>query len=405
MSVNLPIYLDYQSTTPVDPRVLEAMLPYFTLIYGNHSSTTHVFGQQVQEAVEDSRRTISGAINALPEEIILTSGATEALNLAIKGVAENYSEDGGHLITSAIEHSAVLECFEYLRRRGFSVTVLPVDSAGRVSMDGIAQSIRNDTILISVIAANNEIGTLQPIGQIGELCHQRGILFLTDATQWFGKLPLDVQDFNIDLMACSSHKIYGPKGVGALYVRKNTRLAPLIHGGGQERGLRSGTLNTPGIVGFGSAVEIALQSMNEENIRIRELRDHLQNQFLLELEHVILNGHPDHRLPSNLNMSFMGADSDLLMARLEEEIAVSSGSACSSGAIKSSHVLIALGLDDDVASCSIRFGLGRFTTQEEIVYVADRIIDEVRSIRDISPDYDQIVGKYSGKIENGLMKV
>ena len=384
MKIEKPIYLDYQSTTPVASEVLEAMLPYFNQSFGNSGSITHTYGQEADATVKIARETIAEAINAKPKEILFTSGASEALNLAIKGVAHTNRERGKHLITISTEHHAVLDPFEFLHEEGYEITTLPVPPSGRIPVVDIEKAMRDDTILVSIMAANNEIGTIQPIEEIGALCRDRNIFFLTDATQALGKYPIDVQKMKIDLLAASAHKIYGPKGVGLLYARSlspKVKLTPLIHGGGQERNLRSGTLNVPGIVGFAKAVEIANQNMSEEQHRVRSLRDHLKHRLLSDIDGVLINGDMEHRLPNNLNVACNGIDSQALMIRLKDDIAVSSGSACTAGSTKPSHVLTAIGLSDQVAHSSIRFGLGRFNTLEEIEYAVDRFVIEVDNLR------------------------
>jgi len=380
----LPIYLDNHSTTKVDPRVLEVMLPYFTEHYGNAASKQHEFGWRAEAAVEQARKRLAALIGADAEEIIFTSGATESINLALKGVAAGYASRGKHIITAATEHKAVLDCCKRLEKYGYRITILPVDRFGMISLEELQNAMTRETILVSIMAANNEIGTLAPIRAIGNLCRERGVLFHSDATQAVGKIPIDVQAMNIDLMSFSAHKMYGPKGVGALYVRKaSPRLAvqPLIDGGGHERGLRSGTLNVPAIVGFGEAALIAAQEMEEERSRTARLRDMLVNRILSSVEEAWLNGHPTARLPNNANITFKGADADKVMMEMKD-VAVSSGSACSSAQPEPSHVLKAIGLSTEDAKCSIRFGLGRFTTEEEIEYAGARVIETVRKVRE-----------------------
>ncbi|AFZ44636.1 aminotransferase class V [Halothece sp. PCC 7418] len=363
-----PIYLDCHATTPVDPQVLEAMLPYFTEHFGNPSSVSHAYGWEAEAGVKQAREMIAQAINASPEEIIFTSGATEANNLAIKGVAEAYFSQGQHIITVATEHRAVLDPCQYLESLGFEVTYLPVGEDGLIDLETLKETIREDTILVSVMAANNEIGVLQPIADIGEICRERGVLFHTDAAQALAKIPLDVEGMKIDLMSLTAHKLYGPKGIGALYVRRRqpkVRLASQIQGGGQERNFRSGTLYPPQIVGFGKAVELGLAEMDAEGERQSKLRDRAWEE-LSQLEGVYLNGHPTQRLPGNLNISVAGVDGTALILGLQPVIAVSSGSACSSQSTAPSHVITALGRGKALANASIRFGMGRFTTEEEI---------------------------------------
>lgn len=384
--IHRPIYLDCHATTPVDRRVLKAMLPFFTEQFGNPASVSHAYGWEAEAAVKLARESLAAAIGASPEEIIFTSGATEANNLAIKGVAEANFQHGKHLITVATEHNAVLDPCRYLQTLGFEVTILPVRSDGLVDLDQLAKTIRDDTILVSVMAANNEIGVLQPIEHIGQLCHDRGVLFHTDAAQAIGKIPLNVQTMAIDLMSLTAHKIYGPKGIGALYVRRRKPrvvIAPQMHGGGHERGLRSGTLYPPQIVGFAKAVEIALADRPEETRRIQQLRDRLWQQ-ISQLDGIYLNGHAEQRLAGNLNLSVAGVDGQALLIALQKTIAVSSGSACTSAKIEPSHVLTALGLPEDLAYASIRFGIGRFNTETEIDTAAEIVIQTVRSLRQAS---------------------
>lgn len=378
----LPIYLDCNATTPVDSRVMEAMLPFFTDYFGNPSSL-HGYGWQAEAAVKKSRETIAKTINAQPEEIVFTSGATEANNLAIKGVAEAYLSHGKHIITVQTEHSAVLDPCRYLESLGFEVTYLPVDADGFVSLPNLEKAIRPDTILVSVMAANNEIGVLQPLQEIGALCQEREILFHSDAAQAVGKVPLDVQTMNIHLMSMTAHKLYGPKGIGALYVRRRqprVNLAAQLHGGGHERGMRSGTLYPPQIVGFAKAIELAVGEMVEEGNRLAGLRSHLLNQ-LNQLSDIHINGHPSQRLPGNLNISFGGVDGQSLMLGLQPVVALSSGSACSSASTAPSHVLKALGRSDQLAHASLRFGLGRFTTPHDIQQVGQAVIETVETLR------------------------
>jgi cysteine desulfurase len=378
-----PIYLDAHSTTPMDRRVLEAMLPFFTESFGNPSSNTHVYGWEASAAVKNAREAISQIINATPEEIVFTSGATEANNLAIKGVAEAYFNQGKHLITVATEHRAVLDPCAYLETLGFEVTYLPVQSNGILDLTKLATAIREDTILVSVMAANNEIGVLQPLTEIGELCHHRGVLFHTDAAQAIAKIPLDVAAMNIDLMSLTAHKIYGPKGIGALYVRRRdprVKLASQIQGGGQERGRRSGTLYTPQIVGFAKALEIGVESMKSESERFMQLKKQLWSMFE-PLEGIYLNGDFTNSLPNNLNLSIEGVNGSALLLALQSVVAVSSGSACSAESTAPSHVLTALGRDKKLAQASLRFGIGRFNTVEEITMVGETAIATIKSLR------------------------
>ncbi|WP_026079428.1 cysteine desulfurase family protein [Spirulina subsalsa] len=381
-----PIYMDGHATTPVDPRVVEAMLPFFTEHFGNPSSITHAYGWEAEAAVKKSRQIIAEAIHCSPDEVIFTSGATEANNLAIKGVAESYFQQGRHIITLATEHRAVLDPYDYLASLGFEVTKLPVQSDGLVDLEVLSQAIRPDTILVSVMAANNEIGVLQPLAEIGAMCHEKGVLFHTDAAQAIAKIPLDVEAMQIDLMSITAHKVYGPKGIGALYVRRRNprvKLAAQIHGGGQERDLRSGTLYTPQIVGLGKAIELGLSEASEGE-RLGEMRDRLWSQ-LQTLDGVILNGHPTQRLPGNLNISIEGVDGNALLLGLQSIVALSSGSACSSTHIAPSHVLTALGRPEPLAYASLRFGLGRFNTPAEIEQVAPAIISTVQALRQANP--------------------
>ncbi len=378
-----PIYLDCHATTPVDERVLEAMLPYFRESFGNPASVGHFYGWEAEAAVKLAREAIANSINATPEEIVFTSGATEANNLAIKGVAEAYHHKGRHLITVQTEHNAVLDPCRYLESLGFEVTYLPVQSDGLIDLRQLKAAIRPDTILVSVMAANNEIGVLQPITEIGQICHDRQILFHSDAAQAIGKIPLDVMAMPIDLLSLTAHKIYGAKGIGALYVRRRNprvNLAPQLHGGGHERGMRSGTLYTPQIVGFAKAIEIAIASQSEEQQQALTLRQHLW-QRLHELDNVILNGHPTQRLAGNLNVSFSNINGQALMLALQPIVAISSGSACTSAKTTPSHVLMALGHSQELAYASIRFGIGRFNTLDEIETVASHVVTTVRSLQ------------------------
>jgi cysteine desulfurase len=381
------IYLDNNATTRTDPRVVEAMLPYFTELYGNAASLTHCFGQEADEAVEQARQQVADLIGAHPREIIFTSGATESNNLALKGVAAMYRPKGDHIITAATEHKAVLDPLRRLGREGFQITILPVDDYGRVTVEQVAQALTPRTVLASIMAANNEIGTLQPIRALGRLCKEHGVLLHTDAAQAAGKVPLDVEDMGIDLLSLSAHKMYGPKGVGALYVRRRdprVRLEPQMDGGGQERGLRSGTSNVPGIVGFGVACELCRQEMASESVRLTDLRERLRQGIQEQLSDVTLNGHPTERLPGNLNLSFAHIKGEALLMALRD-IAVSSGSACTTASLEPSYVLKALGLDDELAHGSIRFGLGRFNTTEEVDTVVQEVARVVRYLRALNP--------------------
>jgi cysteine desulfurase len=388
--VKLPIYLDNHATTRMDPRVLEEMLPYFTEKFGNAASRNHEFGWFAEQAVEQARERIAKLIGATSKEIIFTSGATESDNLAIKGVAEMYREKGNHIITQATEHKAVLDTCKRLEKNGYRVTYLPVQQDGRINLEDLKRAMDDKTILVTIMAANNEIGTLQPIEEIGKLCHERGVLFHTDAVQAIGKVPFNVISNNVDLASITAHKLYGPKGVGALYVRrKNPRvqIVAQIDGGGHERGMRSGTLNVPGIVGLGKACEIAMNEMEAETKHLLALRDRLQKQIFAELDEVYINGSMEHRLPGNLNISFAYVEGESLLMGIND-IAVSSGSACTSATLEPSYVLKALGAGDDLAHSSIRFGIGRFNTEAEIDYVARKVIDTVKRLRELSPLYE-----------------
>jgi cysteine desulfurase len=385
-----PIYMDYHATTPVDPRVLQAMLPYFTEKFGNAASRNHSFGWEGEQAVEKARQQIAGLIGASPKEVIFTSGATESNNLAIKGVAEMYAEKGDHIITAVTEHKAVLDTCKNLQKHGRQVTFLRVGKDGLVDLDELRAAITARTILISIMHANNEIGVLQPIREIGRIAKEHGVLFHTDATQAAGKVPIDVSEDNVDLLSISAHKMYGPKGVGALYVRrKNPRvqLTAQMDGGGHERGMRSGTLNVTGIVGLGEACAICREEMPAESERLRGLRDRLKTALEAGLSEVYVNGCMEHRLPNNLNMSFAYVEGESLLMGIKD-VAVSSGSACTSATLEPSYVLKALGVGDELAHTSIRFGLGRFNTAEEVDYVAGRIIETVEKLRELSPLYE-----------------
>lgn len=382
-----PIYLDCHATTPVDPRVVEVMLPFFTQHFGNPASLTHAYGWAAEAAVKQARTTLATALGADPEEIVFTSGATEANNLALKGVAEAYFSRGRHLITVQTEHSAILDPCRYLESLGFAVTYLPVQANGLIDLDKLEQAFQPDTILVSVMAANNEIGVLQPLAEIGARCRDRNILFHTDAAQALGKVPLDVNALSLDLMSLTAHKLYGPKGIGALYVRRRrprVQLAPQLHGGGHERGLRSGTLYPPQIVGFAKAVELSLAEMPQEAARLTSLRQHLWQQ-LSTLSGLHLNGHPDQRLPGNLNISVEGVDGQALLLGLRSLVALSSGSACSTASTAPSHVLTALGRAEALAYASLRFGLGRFTTANDIDQVATGAIATIQALRGRAP--------------------
>jgi cysteine desulfurase len=382
--------MDNHATTRTDPRVVEEMLPYFTEHFGNAASRNHEFGWEAEQAVEQARERIAKLIGATSKEIIFTSGATESDNLAIKGVAEMYKEKGNHIITQAIEHKAVLDTCKRLEKYGFRVTYLPVQKDGRIDLDDLKRAMDDKTILVTIMAANNEIGALQPIREIGALCHEHGVLFHTDAVQQIGKLPFNVIDDNVDIASITAHKLYGPKGAGALYVRrKNPRvqLVAQIDGGGHERGMRSGTLNVPGIVGLGAACKLAMETMPEEIKYLSGLRDRLKDKIMGQLDEVYINGSVEHRLPGNLNISFAYVEGESLLMGIND-IAVSSGSACTSATLEPSYVLKALGAGDDLAHSSIRFGLGRFNTEAEVDYVAERVVDTVKRLRELSPLYE-----------------
>lgn len=386
------IYLDYAATCPVDKRVLDEMLPFFTENYGNAASRTHAYGWTAEEAVTRSREDVAALINAESKEITWTSGATESNNLAIKGAAEYLKEKGRHIITAVTEHKAVLDTCKYLERQGWTVTYLPVQEDGRVSLEVLAAAMTPETVLVSLMFANNETGVVQPVAEIGELCRQNGTLFHCDAVQAFGKIPIDVQEMKIDLLSISAHKIYGPKGVGALYVRRRrprVRLTPQIHGGGHERGNRSGTLNVPSIVGFGAAARIAKADMADERARIFGLREHLRNRLESEIPNTQINGSLEHRLPGTLNISFNYVEGESLLMGLKD-IAVSSGSACTSASLEPSYVLRAMGLNDELAHSSLRITVGRMTTQAELDYVADRIREIVERLRAMSPLWEMV---------------
>jgi cysteine desulfurase len=387
-----PIYMDNNATTRTDPRVVDAMLPYFTEKYGNSASRSHAYGWEAEAAVEEGREQIAGLINASAKEIIFTSGATESNNLAIKGVAAMYKKKGNHIITQATEHKAVLDTCKRLERDGFQVTYLPVDKHGQVHAEQIRETMTDKTVLVTIMAANNEIGTLQPIKNIGKLCKEKGILFHTDAVQSLGKTPLDVEEMGVDLLSLSAHKIYGPKGIGALYVRKKdprVRLEPQIDGGGHERGMRSGTLPVPLIVGLGKACEIAQKEMDIEVERTFRLRERLRKGIMDKLPETYLNGHPKERLPGNANISFAYVEGEGLMMGIKD-VAVSSGSACTSASLEPSYVLRALGVGDELAHSSIRFGIGRFNTEAEVDFVVDLVVREVSRLREMSPLYEMV---------------
>ena len=390
MAIKLPIYMDNHATTPVDPRVVDAMLPYFHEKFGNSASRNHAFGWAAEEAVENARAQIARLINATPKEIIFTSGATESNNLAIKGVAEMYREKGNHIITQVTEHKAVLDTCKRLEKYGYEVTYLPVAKDGRIDLDDLRRAITAKTILITIMYANNEIGVIQPIAEIGKIAKEKGVFFHSDGVQAAGKIPLDVQKDGIDLLALTAHKLYGPKGCGALYVRRRNprvQLASIIDGGGHERGMRSGTLNVPGIVGFGKAAELCQNEMPEESQRLRGLRDRLKDGIFAALDEVYINGSMIYRLPHNLNISFAFVEGESLLMGIND-VAVSSGSACTSATLEPSYVLKALGVGEDLAHTSIRFGLGRFNTQEEVDYVTGRVAEVVTRLRELSPLYE-----------------
>ena len=390
--MKLPIYMDYHATTPVDPRVVEAMLPYFTQDFGNSASRNHAFGWAAEEAVETARKEVADLIGANPKEIIFTSGATESNNLAIKGVAEMYREKGNHIITCVTEHKAVIDTCKKLEKQGARVTYLAVQKDGRINIDELRNAITDKTILISIMTANNEIGVLQPIAEIGAIAKEKGILFHTDGVQAVGKVPVDVNALKVDLLSLSAHKMYGPKGVGALYVRRrNPRvlLAEQISGGGHERGMRSGTLNVPGIVGLGKAAAICKAEMATESERLSKLRDRLNEKFHKGLDEIYINGSMEHRLPHNLNISFAYVEGESLLMGIND-VAVSSGSACTSASLEPSYVLKALGAGDDLAHSSIRFGLGRWSTDEEVDYVVEKLTNVVRRLREMSPLYEMV---------------
>jgi cysteine desulfurase len=388
-TMKLPIYMDYHATTPVDPRVLDAMMPFFFEKFGNPASRNHAFGWEGEEAVETARKQVADLLGAGAKEIIFTSGATESNNLAIKGAAEMYREKGNHIITCVTEHKAVIDTCKKLEKQGSRVTYLPVQKDGRISLDDLRAAISDKTILITIMTANNEIGVLQPIAEIGAIAKEKGILFHTDAVQAVGKVPFNVNDLKVDLVSLTAHKMYGPKGVGALYVRRrNPRVlvAEQISGGGHERGMRSGTLNVPGIVGMGKAAALAMAEMATESARLRALRDRLNALLHENLDEIYVNGSMEHRLPHSLNISFAYVEGESLLMGIND-VAVSSGSACTSASLEPSYVLKALGAGDDLAHSSIRFGLGRWTTDEEVTYVVEKLTSVVRRLREMSPLY------------------
>ncbi len=391
MAIKLPIYMDYHATTPVDPRVIEAMLPYFNAKFGNAASRSHSFGWTAEEAVNIARERVAALIGAKnPKEIVFTSGATESDNLAIKGIAEFLHEKGNHIITTVIEHKAVLDTCKRLEKQGYEVTYLPVGTDGLVDPDEVAKAITDKTILVSVMLANNEVGTVQPIAEIGKITRSRGVLLHSDAVQGIGKVPFDVEAFQVDLASITAHKMYGPKGVGALYVRRSrprVRLTAQMDGGGHEFGMRSGTLNVPGIVGFGKAAEIMKAEGASESERVKRLRDRLLGKLEAQLEEIQVNGHREKRLPHNLNLSFSFVEGEALLMAIKD-VACSSGSACTSASLEPSYVLHAMGIGDDLAHSSIRFGLGRWTTEEEVDYVAELVTAKVKKLREMSPLYE-----------------
>ena len=391
MAIQLPIFMDYHSTTPCDPRVVEAMIPYFTQKFGNAASRSHAFGWAAEEAVDYARERVAKLIGASSEkEIVFTSGATESNNVAIKGVAEFYKDKGDHIITTVIEHKAVLDTCKRLEKEGFRVTYLPVGKDGRVDVGAVEAAITDKTILVSVMLANNEIGTVQPLEEIGKLTRAKGVLLHSDAVQGVGKVDFDVQKMNVDLASITAHKMYGPKGVGALYVRRSkprVRIVAQMDGGGNERGMRSGTLNVPSIVGFGKAAEIMFTEGKAESVKLLALRERLRTKLMTKLEECYVNGSMEHRLPGNLNISFAFVEGEAMMMAIKD-VAVSSGSACTSASLEPSYVLRALGVGDELAHSSIRFGLGRFNTEEEVDYVADLVIKKVNHLREMSPLYE-----------------
>src|ERR1700726_2947051 len=390
MAIKLPIYMDYHATTPVDPRVVETMLPYFHDKFGNAASRNHSFGWTAEEAVENARAQIARLINATPKEIIFTSGATESNNLALKGAAEMYREKGNHIITQVIEHKAVLDTCKRLEKYGYEVTYLPVAKDGRINLDDLRRAITPKTILISIMYANNEIGVVQPIAEIGKIAKEKGVFFHSDGVQAVGKIPVDVQKDGIDMLSISGHKIYGPKGVGALYVRrKNPRvqLSAIIDGGGHEAGMGSGTPTVTGIVGLGKACEICMNEMAHESEKLLHMRERLRESIMSRLDETFINGSMTHRLPHNINISFAFVEGESLLMGIND-IAVSSGSACTSATLEPSYVLKALGVGEDLAHTSIRFGIGRFNTAEEVDYVADRVVETVQRLRELSPLYE-----------------
>ncbi len=392
MALKLPIFMDSQSTTPVDPRVLETMIPYFTEKFGHPASRNHPFGWEAEGGVDKAREQIAKLIGARdPKEVVFTSGGTEAINLALKGVAEMYREKGNHIVTTTIEQRATLDVCKRLERQGFEVTYLPVGRDGLVDVEAVRAALTGKTILISVMFANNEIGTIQPVAELGKLAKEKGVLFHTDATQAVGKVPVDVEAMGVDLLSATAHMLYGPKGVGALYVRRKNprvRLAPMVDGGGHERGMRSGTVPVPLAVGFGKAAEICREVMGEESKRLAALRDRLQEQIVAKVDEAYVNGHPSLRLPHNLNISFAYVEGESVLMGLNREAALASGSACTSATLEPSYVISALGVDSELAHSSIRFGLHRFTTEEEVDFVARKTVEVIHRLREMSPLYE-----------------
>ena len=400
--VKIPVYMDNHATTPVDSGVLDEMLPYFCDRFGNAASRNHQFGWEAEAGVDEAREQIAQLIGASsPREIVFTSGATESDNLAIIGIAESYKDKGNHIVTCAAEHKAVLDSCKVLEERGYKITYLPVDSSGFLDLEKLRAAITGSTILISIMAANNEIGTIHPMTEIGRIAKETGVIFHCDGTQGVGKIPMDVTEMGIDLLSFTAHKIYGPKGIGALYIRTKQpriRITPIIHGGGHEKGVRSGTLNVPGIIGFGKACQLAQDLMADEGPRLNRLRERLKEGIFSRLDGVFLNGDATHRLPGNLNMSFAGVDGESLLMGLKE-IAVSSGSTCTSAVFEPSHVLRALGVKEDLANASIRFGLGRFNTEEEVDYTIDRVAQEVSRLRELSSPYGRAKPAEDSKLQ------
>jgi cysteine desulfurase len=390
-TVKLPVYLDNQATTPMDPRVLDAMMPYFTEKFGNPHSRSHAYGWEAEEAVEQARAQVADVIGATDKEIIFTSGATESNNLAIKGIAHFYKEKRNHIITVVTEHKCVLDACRHLEQEGFRVTYLPVQENGLLDLRLLKEAISEQTVLVSVMAVNNEVGVIQPLKEIGAICREHGAFFHTDAAQAFGKIPLDVNSMNIDLMSISAHKIYGPKGMGALFVRRRPRIRiePLINGGGQERGMRSGTLPTPLVVGFGEAARIARADMASDTARIRKLSDRFYQAIVAEVPDVFLNGDKEQRIPGNLNLSFAYIEGESMLMAIKD-LAVSSGSACTSASLEPSYVLRALGVEEELAHTSIRFGIGRFTTDEEIDFAIEVVQKNIKKLRDMSPLWEMV---------------